>query len=262
VMQCVDVTFTALQSLTALASQQKESLEKLGRDLRQMCYATRPIVESTTSEHEVYIGDYTISSANVIRFIKDQGTFTADKFVALDGETQVDVARNVSRFMLNLIDGILNICGERNELNQRNDSRLPPVLPHQWVKIATSDLVEILRIQKQRITATRSRDTIRRIEEDHKALKKAFSNEEPLRDILEKHNTQTAFNEAWAAVHGRFKELMDFSGGLATVFPGTAAVESDFSVLKYEKNSYRTALLDLTLEGIMHCKQYKALFKA
>ena len=90
----------------------------------------------------------------------------------------------------------------------------------------------------------------------------SYTIEIKIRDILEKHNTQTAFNEAWAAVHGRFKELMDFSGGLATVFPGTAAVESDFSVLKYEKNSYRTALLDLTLEGIMHCKQYKAVFKA
>ena len=53
---------------------------------------------------------------------------------------------------------------------------------------------------------------------------------------------------------------MAFSGGLATVFPGTAVVESDFSVLKYEKNSFRTSLLDLTLEGIMHSKQYGALF--
>ena len=52
---------------------------------------------------------------------------------------------------------------------------------------------------------------------------------------------------------------MAFSGGLATVFPGTAEVESDFSVLKYEKNSFRTRSLDLMLEGIMHCKQYGAL---
>jgi competence protein ComGC len=53
---------------------------------------------------------------------------------------------------------------------------------------------------------------------------------------------------------------MTFSSGLATVFPGTAVVESEFSVLKYEKNSFRTSLLDLTLEGIMHSKQYDALF--
>ncbi len=61
-------------------------------------------------------------------------------------------------------------------------------------------------------------------------------------------------------MNGRFPHLMTFSGGLATVFPGTAVVESDFSVLKYEKNSFRTSLLDITLEGIMHCKQYDALF--
>jgi hypothetical protein len=44
--------------------------------------------------------------------------------------------------------------------------------------------------------------------------------------------------------------------------PGTAAVESDFSVLKFEKNVYWTALLGITLEGILHCKQFKALLKA
>ncbi len=62
-------------------------------------------------------------------------------------------------------------------------------------------------------------------------------------------------------MNGRFPHLMTFSGGLATVFPGTAVVESDFSVLKYEKSdSIRTSLLDITLEGIMHCKRYDALF--
>ena len=261
-MESVDVTFIKLQSLTALASHQKESLDQLGRGLKRMCYAVRPIFDTTTSEHEVSVGAYSMSIANAIRFIKDQGTFTADKFIVLDETTQADVARNVSRFMLKLINGIENVCGERNQLNQAIDSPLPPVLPYQWVKVATSDLVDILRIQQQRIGATQSRDAIRRIEEDHKGLKRAFSNEQPLREILEKHNTQTTFKEAWAAVNGRFKDLMHFSGGLATVFPGTAAVESDFSVLKFEKNAYRTALLDITLEGIMHCKQYKALLQA
>jgi len=52
----------------------------------------------------------------------------------------------------------------------------------------------------------------------------------------------------------------EFSGGPATIFPGTEVVESDFSVLKYEKNLFRTSLLDLMLEGIMHYKQYSVLF--
>ncbi len=53
--------------------------------------------------------------------------------------------------------------------------------------------------------------------------------------------------------------LREFSGGLATVFPNTASVESDFSVLKWEKDEYRQSLTDLSLEGILHSKQWAVI---
>lgn len=52
---------------------------------------------------------------------------------------------------------------------------------------------------------------------------------------------------------------MQFLGGLASVFPGTSTVESDFSVIGNEKNEYRTSLTDFSLEGILQCKQFKKL---
>jgi hypothetical protein len=51
---------------------------------------------------------------------------------------------------------------------------------------------------------------------------------------------------------------------LATTFPNTAAVESDFSMVKWEKNNTCTSLTSLALAGIMQAKQFellKALFK-
>jgi hypothetical protein len=60
---------------------------------------------------------------------------------------------------------------------------------------------------------------------------------------------------AWREFH----LLRDFAGGLATVFPSTAAAESDFSQIRWEKNEFRSALADFPLEGILHCKQYKAV---
>jgi hypothetical protein len=45
--------------------------------------------------------------------------------------------------------------------------------------------------------------------------------------------------------------------GLASVFPGTATVESDFSVLKWEFNEYCSSLTYISIEGIMQCKQFK-----
>ena len=57
----------------------------------------------------------------------------------------------------------------------------------------------------------------------------------------------------------RFNVLRDFCGGIATVFPNTATVEADFSNISWEKDDSRTGLTDLSLEGILQCKQWKLL---
>jgi len=46
---------------------------------------------------------------------------------------------------------------------------------------------------------------------------------------------------------------------MASTYPGTSRVESDFSILGVEKNAYRTFLMDLSLDGIMHAKQFSEL---
>ena len=163
-------------------------------------------------------------------------------------------------FLLKLIDGIQKICGERDEWNEATTSQLRAVLPHQWAIVATSDLVEILKLQRNRLRVTQDREFLRCIEEDHKSLKRAISNETSLWELLEQHDSSTTFSKGWKSVNSWFPHLMAFSGGLSTVFPGTAVVESDFSVIKYEKNSFRSHLLDLTLEEIVHCKQYGRTF--
>ena len=53
--------------------------------------------------------------------------------------------------------------------------------------------------------------------------------------------------------------MIDFYGGIESIFPNTASVESNFSILGWKKDEFRLSLTDLSLEGIMHCKQYKAL---
>lgn len=45
----------------------------------------------------------------------------------------------------NLTDGIDRICGQINKRNEATASNLPAVLAHQWVKVSTSDVVDILR---------------------------------------------------------------------------------------------------------------------
>ena len=42
---------------------------------------------------------------------------------------------------------------------------------------------------------------------------------------------------------------------MATAFPGTSNVESDFSIVKWEKDVMQMNLSDFSLEGILHAKQ-------
>ena len=75
--------------------------------------------------------------------------------------------------------------------------------------------------------------------------------------ILEERSFE--FQDAWKVLLRQFPHLQEFCGGLASIFPNTATVESDFSRLAFEKSEPRANLSDVALEGILHTKQYDAL---
>jgi hypothetical protein len=55
-----------------------------------------------------------------------------------------------------------------------------------------------------------------------------------------------SFNEAWDKIGIPFNRLRQFCDGLATAFPNTTSVESDFSILKWEKDDNRSSMTDLS----------------
>ena len=55
------------------------------------------------------------------------------------------------------------------------------------------------------------------------------------------------YRDAWYRPHNTYPLLERSVGGLATIFPGTYTVESDFLVLKYEKNRNHMSLSDASL---------------
>ena len=63
----------------------------------------------------------------------------------------------------------------------------------------------------------------------------------------------------WQLMKSQYASLQDFCEGIATVFANTTTVESDFSILGWEKDEYRMSLTNLFLEGILQCKQFKLL---
>jgi hypothetical protein len=47
---------------------------------------------------------------------------------------------------------------------------------------------------------------------------------------------------------------------MATAFPGTLNVESNFSIVKWEKDVTQMSLSVYSLEGILHAKQYNKIY--
>ncbi len=99
------------------------------------------------------------------------------------------------------------------------------------------------------------------IEAEQVALFHAYKEEPTLAAALDACDSTTTFQQGWTLVSPRFSALRDWAGGLASIFPNTATVESDFSVLGWEKDEYCQSLTDLSLEGIMQSKQYDLLAK-
>ena len=67
------------------------------------------------------------------------------------------------------------------------------------------------------------------------------------------------FDDAWKPISARYPLLCMFFGGLATLFSGMSTVESDFSVIGFDKYDYRQSLKNFSLEGILQCKQFNVL---
>lgn len=101
-----------------------------------------------------------------------------------------------------------------------------------------------------------SPEPIVKIENDFKSFKKQVGNSSKEQKVLKfevgKHKNQVSLStQAWEFFKGSFPFLFVFCGGLPTIFPGTDTVESDFTVLQWEKNPFRSGLSNLTVEGIL-----------
>ena len=65
------------------------------------------------------------------------------------------------------------------------------------------------------------------------------------------------FDDTWGfpCLRVRFKNLREFCGWLASVFPNKASVESDLSLFKFRNFVGTKSLTDYLLEGFLHCNQ-------
>ena len=188
----------------------------------------------------------------------NQGSFVLQKVEQLSYDEVESLVKGVTKLFLEAASGISQIIAERDEMNDSTD-KLPPVLPHELAELEPSYFCAIVRQHRERLLARWTATEIDSIEQQHQELVVAYARQQQLREALKACDEKTTFDQGWGIVKGRFEALQRFCGGLASVFPGTSQVESDFSIVKGEKTMFKHALTDLSLEGILHSKQMEML---
>jgi len=233
----VDVVFIKLQSKCLLVSQQAAELEKLATGLCAHINIDGPFLKEEIALIDLTLnamfGRWSISHENLINWILDQGMFIQEIWEELLAESTVDLMQVISKLILQVVEGILDVQAERDSANRPADD-LPPVLPHQLVKLHGWEFTSIISIHLSHLKQFWSDEQIAQLNVQHNDLLFAYRHESTLRKALDSCNDQISFEDDWKIVSDetrKFDILRDFCGGIATIFPNTGTVESDFSVL-------------------------------
>jgi hypothetical protein len=111
------------------------------------------------------------------------------------------------------------------------------------------------------LTTNRLAELSRAACEDHQALKRELLRSPDVKiDLQRTAAVPTAsFQSCWRPLLPGHPNLREVAAGLATIFPGSSSVESDFSILKLDKSPQRSNLADLTIESQFYARQWREL---
>jgi hypothetical protein len=260
VIDAINVTFAILQSRSLLIAQQESHINALVGTLTAM-FDVEIVdqVESDDDDIDVVYESFEsmrIPVDSIVAHIHDQGSFATACYDELDPAKQAVIVGEIAKYTTTVITGLMGVKAERDGANKPLESDAPPVLPAQLVKLRHGVWVrDVLTPHRVHLAKFWSNEQIDQLEADHKELLKRYHDDPVLRAAIDSHDENTSFDVAWAACPGQCDHLCAFSGGLATVFANTVAVESDFSILKWEMDENRTDMMYLSLEGVFHAKQ-------
>ncbi len=144
--------------------------------------------------------------------------------------------QEISIFSLSIVADGLQIQAERDSNNNARELEAPPGMPTYLVKMRPNVFInEVVDQYHEHLAKHWSVDLIDKVESEHRELLVVYAREPDVKVALDMHDEKTLFKEAWDCLKGRFMQLRQLCGGLATTFPNTTSIESDFSIIKWEK---------------------------
>jgi hypothetical protein len=206
-------------------------------------------------------GSYVITHKQVRSCLDELGMWVLETIQDLESDENefCCLLGSIGNLLVCAADGIANIAIVSSG-NEVFDTELPPVLPYKLAATNMRTFVKNIQRHRARLQRKFTDEEIDQLSQEFSSFLRAYREEPLFQEALRYSNSRKQnFSDSWAVMHGRFPLVQKFCGGLASTFPNTATVESDFSVINWEKDSTRQDLTDFSLEGILHCKQYNDL---
>lgn len=277
----IEKTFLSIQGLNALVQEQRQELDCLINDISSRCNLKGPLTAAEKLEfvkvleddpsHGWVLQDYCVERKQILQCIDEVGGFVESEMDELKNSTddnamcEVDqIVSTVANFSLEIMVGVSKIVAERNSVNKASD-QLPPVRPLDLCSMDTRLFTASLQHQRRRLRQCFNDEEIEQIDQQFRNLRIAVREEKGLATILEKEQASSnlsTLENCWSPLRGHdYDALRNYCGGIASVMPGTASVESDFSIINWTKDPNSQSLTDFSLEAILHCKQFGRLRK-
>jgi hypothetical protein len=253
--------FTKLQGMTTHLSQQSVSLEKLvttyciipGKEGPFSAEVIERLDEEERLGMETHSG-FCLRHSATEAYLVELAPWIETALTVLTQETKSKLLASVAKMFVMTAGGVQAIVAERNSDNSEGEE-LPPVLPHQQVQLKMTELNRLIEAHRGRLQTRLQLAAIHQIGQDLVQLRRMYRHDETFRAVIEQSSClKTTFVDGWAGVGSLVPSLQQFCGEIASAFPNTATFESDFSILGWEKNSYRACLTDFSLEEILHAK--------
>jgi hypothetical protein len=131
----------------------------------------------------------------------DQGSWVRDMFEGLDDPAKSKVVHEIGLFALTIIVEGSVVQAERDGNNNPLDTEAPPVMPADVCKLPTRTFVkDVLDRFRGHIKKHWSAENIHTIEDDHMELVHAAKNDDTIKKVLEGHDENVFFNDAWDAI--------------------------------------------------------------
>lgn len=220
--------------------------------------------ETISAESYFKLGHFMISSSSVKKVLLAS---SPDDRRTSQGLTSEEI-KKVYHFFAGLILSTLTRLAEVRLFVLENPSVISqkalPTRPLDYFTMSDEQFTDLLEIHTQRLLVTKIPDFINStLVNEFRDLRnyiRLHSDKERIVSKLVDEQDKGFFN-AWKPLSNRFSNLRLLACGFATLYPTTAQFESDFFKLKGIKGLFRHSLADLSIEGILHSKQFDVLIE-